>query len=281
MRRLDTPVFHLEKVIKAKADQREDFTGPLDLILHFLEKNKIEIRDIPVSFILDQYLDYLNARKQMDLEIASEFVAMASHLVYIKTKMLLSDAREDEPSQEMEDLIRSLERRRQSVAYEKIREAAKHLGERYARGANCLVRGPERRNREEIPLLPQRPEDLARAMDRVLVRAARKRLPPVRVFESVVPKEPYPVERKTAEVLARLLRNGASRLLSLFRGSRSRSEIVATFIALLELCRMRRIRLGGGEGDCLVSAAPGRRKRKPDRRKKNRLHFLRETIKWK
>ena len=88
---MDNPIFKLEKVVQAKGSEPlEDFEGPLDLILFLLSKNKIEIQDIPIALILDQYQEYLEQRKQMDLEVASEFVAMAAHLMYIKTRMLLN-----------------------------------------------------------------------------------------------------------------------------------------------------------------------------------------------
>ena len=88
---LDNPIFKLEKVVQDRASEAmTDFEGPLDLILHLLSKNKIEIQDIPIALILDQYLAYLEQRKQMDLEVASEFITMAAHLMYIKTRMLLS-----------------------------------------------------------------------------------------------------------------------------------------------------------------------------------------------
>ena len=102
---MENPTFKLEGVVKAK-ENMEDFEGPLILILQLLSKNKIEIKDIQVSVLLDQYLAYLDEMKSMDLEIASEFVAMASHLVYIKTKTLLST---DEEVSELEELITSLE----------------------------------------------------------------------------------------------------------------------------------------------------------------------------
>ena len=80
---MDHPIFKLEKVIQPKTGETlEDFEGPLDLILFLLNKNKIEIQDIPIALILDQYLAYLEQRKQMDLEVASEFVTMAAHLMY-------------------------------------------------------------------------------------------------------------------------------------------------------------------------------------------------------
>ena len=102
---IQEPSYHLEGVVHAR-DELEDFTGPLDLILMLLAKDKIEIRDIQISQLLDQYLAYLQKMQEMDLEIASEFVQMASHLMYIKTKMLLTE--EKEPT-ELEVLVSALE----------------------------------------------------------------------------------------------------------------------------------------------------------------------------
>ena len=90
---MENPTFYLEGIVKEK-NELEDFNGPLSLILMLLSKNKIEIRDIKISEILDQYLEYLAEMERMDLEIASEFVQMASHLLYIKTKMLLAGEKE-------------------------------------------------------------------------------------------------------------------------------------------------------------------------------------------
>ena len=84
-------VSKLDKVVRAKSqEEMQDFEGPLDLILFLLGKNKMEIQDISIALICDQYLRWLAARKKMDLEVASEFIAMASHLIYLKTRMLLS-----------------------------------------------------------------------------------------------------------------------------------------------------------------------------------------------
>lgn len=89
---MDNPTFHLDSVVKDK-NELQDFDGPLSLILMLLSKNKIEIRDIKISEILDQYLEYLEQMEKMDLEITSEFVQMASHLLYIKTRTLLARKR--------------------------------------------------------------------------------------------------------------------------------------------------------------------------------------------
>ncbi len=100
--------FHLENVVKVKEDAMEDFNGPLDLILSLLSKNKMEIKDIQISLILDQYLAWMARRHELDLDVASEFVTMAAHLVYIKTRMLLS-IHDEEAMSEMEQLIADLE----------------------------------------------------------------------------------------------------------------------------------------------------------------------------
>ena len=113
---MDHPIFKLEKVVQPKTGETlEDFEGPLDLILFLLNKNKIEIQDIPIALILDQYLAYLEQRKQMDLEVASEFVTMAAHLMYIKTRMLLS-IEDEEAQSEMDALIQSLAERQRGDA---------------------------------------------------------------------------------------------------------------------------------------------------------------------
>ena len=113
---MDNPQFHLEGIVK-EHDEIKDFEGPLSLILLLLKKNKIEIRDIKISEILDQYMEYLDELKKMDLEIASEFVQMASHLLYIKTKTLLTEEKE---VSELEELMSSLEQLRARDVYASV-----------------------------------------------------------------------------------------------------------------------------------------------------------------
>ena len=110
---MESPIYKLEKVVQGK-EELQDFEGPLDLILFLLSKNKIEIQDIPIALILDQYLAYLDRRKEMDLEVASEFVTMAAHLMYIKTRMLLS-LEDEEAKNEMDALIQSLAERQRGL----------------------------------------------------------------------------------------------------------------------------------------------------------------------
>ena len=251
---IETPIFHLEKVVKAKNEDMEDFNGPLDLILHLLSKNKMEIKDIQISLILDQYLAWMDRRKELDLEVASEFVAMAAQLVFIKTRMLLS-IHDEEALSEMEQLIASLEEHQRHESFTRIKAVIPQLSDRYAVGRDYLTKTPEVLPVSRTYRYVHQPADLLRAMQSVLERADHRLPPPMAAFEGIVGKEPYPVEDKAGEILERLARFGVTRFRALFRGNRSRSEIVATFIAVLELCKARRLRLAGTETDCTVTAS--------------------------
>lgn len=239
---MEEPKYHLEGVIRSR-DELEDFEGPLDVILLLLSKNKIEIRDIQISSILEQYLAYLDEMKRLDLEIASEFIAMASHLMYIKSKMLLSYSDQEEALSEMEILIRSLEERRRQEAYNQIRDAAKQLEPRSAIGLGMFTKPQEPPPRQTRYRYEHDPADLVAAFARMSARSEQQLPPPVAAFAGIVGREPYPVTKKAAQILSRLLKAGVTKFRSLFHGSRSRSEIVATFMAVLELCRLSSVRV--------------------------------------
>lgn len=243
---MDEPRYHLDGVVRSKAENLEDFDGPLDVILLLLSKNKIEIQDIRISSILEQYLAYLDEMKRMDMEIASEFIAMASHLMYIKTKMLLSSVEQEEALSEMELLIRSLEERQRKVAYEQIKEQIAFLEARNGIGLGLFVKQPE-----PLPQTAYRyrhsPEDLVAAMADLGDRLGKPMPGIPSSISHLVAKEPYPVTKKAAELLKRLLARGVMKFKSLFKGSRSRSEIVATFLAVLELCRLHSVQIGSKE----------------------------------
>ena len=179
----------------------------------------------------------------MDMEIASEFIAMASHLMLIKTKMLLSYSEQQEALSEMELLIRSLEERQRQEALTTIRSAIPFLEERNGVGAGCFTKEPEPPKREKIYRYRHAPEDLLRAMELLADRAERMLPPPASNCQGIVGREPYPVTKKAAELLRRLLVSGTQKLRKLFAGSKTRSEIVATFLALLELCKQESVRL--------------------------------------
>lgn len=242
---MEEPHYHLEQVVHAKAEVLEDFDGPLDVILQLLSKNKIEIQDIKIASILEQYLAYLDEMKRMDMEIASEFITMASHLMLIKTKMLLSAAEQQEALSEMELLIRSLEERQRKDAFTQIKTAVAFLSQRSEIGLGLFTKGQEPFERDLTYRYQHDPEDLVRAMTAISERSERALPPPSTNFTGIVGREPYPVTKKAAEVLKKLLSHGVSAFRKLFRGNRSRSEIVATFLAVLELCRVKSVTLEG------------------------------------
>lgn len=249
---METPVFHLDKVVKSK-EEMQDFDGPLDLILHLLSKNKVEIRDIQISALLDQYLDWIAKRKELNLEVASDFVAMAAHLVYIKSRMLLS-IDDEEAASEMELLVASLEERRRQESYAQVKAVTEDMGRRWQAGIDMLVKTPEPVQPDKVYRYSHDKADLRRAMALVLERRGNKLQPPMKAFEGIVGREPYPVADKARSILDRLIQFGVARFKALFKTSRSRSEVVATFLAILELCKANRIHLAGTAEDCTVTS---------------------------
>ena len=231
------PQYRLEGIVHTRSEEMEDFEGPLDVIFLLLSKNKIEIQDVSITAILEQYLAYLDEMKRLDMEIASEFITMASHLMVIKTKMLLSAAEQAEAETELDLLRQSLIERQRKEAMEQIRSAITILEPRNEIGRCLFVKEPEPLRRDQTYRYRHEPADLLRALDGISERNQRKLPPPTVNFKGIVGKEPYPVTKKAGEVLRKLILRGIERLKNLFQGNRSRSEIVATFLAVLELCK--------------------------------------------
>lgn len=238
---MEEPTYHLAGVMHTRDELPADFDGPLSVILLLLSKNKIEIQDVSITSILEQYLAYLDEMKRMDMEIASEFIAMASYLMLIKTKMLLSATEREEAMSEMELLIRSLEERQRAEAYDQIRTAVCFLEPRNEIGRAIFTKQPEPLKQDSTYRYRHEKEDLLRAFAAIAERSERRLPPPASNFTGIVGAEPYPVTKKAAQVLKKLLMRGVERFRNLFRGSRSRSEIVATFLAVLELCRVHSV----------------------------------------
>lgn len=231
------PQYRLEGIVRTRSEVMEDFEGPLDVIFLLLSKNKIEIQDVSITAILEQYLAYLDEMKRLDMEIASEFITMASHLMLIKTKMLLSAAEAAEAESELDLLRQSLIERQRREAMDQIRMAITVLEPMNDVGRCIFTKEPEPLRRDSTYRYQHAPEDMLRALDEIADRNQRRLPPPTVNFRGIVGKEPYPVTRKAGEVIRSLLLRGIERLKNLFRGSRTRSEVVATFLAILELCK--------------------------------------------
>ena len=231
------PQYRLEGIVHTRSDAMEDFEGPLDVIFLLLSKNKIEIQDVSITAILEQYLAYLDEMKRLDMEIASEFITMASHLMLIKTKMLLSAAEQAEAETELDLLRQSLIERQRKEAMEAIRTAISWLEPRNEIGRCLFVKQPEPLRKDQTYRYQHETADLLRALDEISERNQRRLPPPTVNFKGIVGKERYPVSRKTGEILRRLVLRGVERLKNLFKGNKTRSEVVATFISVLEMCK--------------------------------------------
>ena len=237
------PQYRLEGIVHTRSEVMEDFEGPLDVIFLLLSKNKIEIQDVSITAILEQYLAYLDEMKRLDMEIASEFITMASHLMLIKTKMLLSAAEQAEAESELDLLRQGLIERQRKEAIEQIRLAVNVLEPRNEIGRCIFTKDPEPLRKDRSYQYQHEPADLLRALEQIAERNSKILPPPTSNFQGIVGKEPYPVGRKTGELLRRLLLRGVDRLKNLFKGNKSRSEVVATFIAVLEMCKTGAVRL--------------------------------------
>ena len=236
---MENPNYHLEGVVREK-NEMQDFEGPLSLILMLLAKNKIEIRDLKISDILDQYMEYLARMQSMDLEIASEFVQMASHLLYIKTKTLLSSDSE-EPS-ELELLMQSLEQLRARDALAAIEQVTPALGQAAEYGMLYYTKLPEPLSKgTEAYDYRHEPADLLRALAQLYARGART-TDPREIIRTVPARITYSVRDKSRELIERLKKGSAS-MRELYASCTSRSEVVATFISVLELCSIGSLRL--------------------------------------
>ena len=237
------PQYRLEGIVHTRSEEMDDFEGPLDVIFLLLSKNKIEIQDVSITAILEQYLAYLDEMKRLDMEIASEFITMASHLMLIKTKMLLSAAEQQEAEDELDLLRQGLVERRRKEALDQIRKAVVVMEPRNDIGRSIFTKEPEPLRKDKTYRYQHAVADLLRALDTITERSQRQLPPPTMNFTGIVGKEPYPVTRKSGEVLRQLVLRGVERLKNLFRGNKSRSEIVATFLAILELCKTNAVTL--------------------------------------
>ena len=230
---MENPTYHLEGIVRNR-DELQDFTGPLNLILMLLAKNKIEIRDLRISEILAQYLDFISRMQEMDLELASEFVQMASHLVYIKTRTLL--AGEEDQVSELEELMSSLEKIKCQDAYMSIKAVTPELAISVAHGQLLFSKTPEPMEKlgKKGYQYSHSPLELLPALAAVFSRGGRMGIASSAV---AMPKRiVYGVKEKSSQLLLLLADGGSKTMKELYAISDSRSELIATFISILELC---------------------------------------------
>jgi len=218
----------------------EVFEGPLDLLLYLIKKEEVDIYDIPIERITNQYMEYLSLMQLLNLEVAGEFLVMAATLMYIKSRMLLpvdqqvTDSEAEEGEDPRWELIRQL------VEYKKFKDAALQLGQREEQQANIFARqGPDAGIEvdKDVPLAEVSIFDLINAFNDVLKKASARE-----DFREII-EEKFTVSDKIEEILYTLRDRSEMIFSELFANASSRAEVVVTFLALLELIRLKRLKV--------------------------------------
>lgn len=215
------------------------FEGPLDLLLALIQKNKVNIEDIPISLICDQYLEYLRAAQSMDMEIAGEFIVMASELMRIKSKMLLPRAQEEEkdPRRELADAL---------LRYQQAKEAAVKMAELYKIYSGRMVKDTDEISVDTSYVADQQVTSLCLAVRRII--AANESRPKVEkaVFAPMIAKPIVPVEIKIVGILHRMerkktMQSKGTSMKEILSDATSLPDLIAIFLGILELVKVRKI----------------------------------------
>jgi segregation and condensation protein A len=248
---------------KVKLDK---FEGPLDLLLFLIKKSELDIYDIPIAIITKQYLEYIKLLKDLNLEIAGDFLVMASTLIQIKSSMLLPSRYEDNPDEEGEDPRAELIRR--LVEYSRYKEAALRLNEHKLLGRELFARSfsSEELQSDEAPAEPLELDlfALIEAFRGILAKA------PHESFHEVC-AESISIAERINEILSLLQEQEFIAFAGLFENSRDRDYIVATFLAILELCKLKLIRVRQQEqyGEIWIRPAVIEKTDSPDQENKD------------
>lgn len=218
----------------------DSFQGPLDLLLHLIEKNKVDIYDIPISQITDQYMEYIKEWKELNLDVASEFLVMAATLLEIKSKMLLPKKEEtDEQTMEEEDprqeLIEKL------IEYKKYKEISQYFKDKEIKEKKVLYKDPEyfpeleEINKEiDIEL-----ELLCKVFKRILINQDIINDEDRRFHEIEI--DIYTVQEKIKDIINKLDKFNSIQFSKLFKQCHSKNEFITIFLAILELIKLKRI----------------------------------------
>ena len=227
----------------------ESFEGPLDLLLTLIAKNKLNIYDIKLSVLIDQYLEQINIYKEKELDISSEFLEMAARLIYMKTVSLLP--KHDEIERLKEELTGEL------LEYQICRQMAQKLSEMTG-GFNKFIRKPQDIDFDKTYELVHESDTLYLAYLSAVGRGQRHLPPNVTPFTKIVARKIFSVSTKIVFVMRKLIKGSTTHLSSLYNTAKSRSELVATFLAVLELCKANRVEISGDNTDAKIKLIKGK-----------------------
>lgn len=218
----------------------EAFEGPLDLLLYLISKNKLSIYDIKITVLLDQYMESIKIMQQNDMDVASEFLEMASRLVYIKSVALLPK------NEEAEELVKELQG--ELLEYSICRSIAEKFSKN-TQGFDRFVREPQKLPPAKGYKLTHEKSELVSFYLAAVGRGQRRLPPPASSFSGIVSHKIISVASKIVHVLRDLRARKKLKYDSVFLKAESRSELVATFLAILELIKGKRIKVNGEGND--------------------------------
>ena len=224
------------------------YSGPLELLLHLIGKNKVSIYDIPISEITEQYFVYMSQMRRYDIELSSEFLVMAATLLHIKSKMILPKTEEDPEEDPRLELAERL------ALYRRIKFAAEYMRGREFYGAASYTKPQEFISPVIIDesMKTVTAVNLQAAMRSLYELLIRKKPVERKSFEGIVGHDPIPVHEKVSLFLQRIVKLKNVLFKDLFKGIKSRDEAVASFLAILELIKMNKIVVSDDNGDLYV-----------------------------
>ncbi len=220
------------------------FEGPMDLLLHLISKHKLNINDIPIVTLVEQYVEYVRQMQEEDMYVASEFLEMAARLVYMKSVSLLPVYTEaEELKQELQGEL---------IEYRDMKLMAEKLAEN-TEGFSTFIRNAEKIEVDQTYKRLHEPEELFSAYVSATGKKMRLLPPPIEAFREIVVKKVVSVSSKISSIFKKLSKKGTkTHWKSLFDDAESRSDIVATFLAVLELTKSKKVKVTGDGEDTQV-----------------------------
>ena len=212
----------------------EQFEGPLDLLLTLIQKNKVSITDIPIALICDQYIEYISKAEALDMELASEFIVMASELMLIKTKMLLPKTEEEseDPRATLTDAL---------LRYQQAKEAAQKLIPLYAYFSGRMVKDTDEISIDKTFVADQDVTSLCAAVRRIIAYNNALEQAATTTFKPMISKPIIPVEIKIVSIIKHIEKKGAASLEELLFGEATLPDVIASFLGVLELVKVRKL----------------------------------------
>lgn len=214
------------------------FEGPLDLLLYLIKKNDIEISDIPITEITQQYMEYIEMMKLLDLDVVGDFLVMAATLMQIKSRMLLPpDPIEEEETEEdpRDELVRRLQE------YKRFKDVADELKEKETRQKDFFARNIDEEEKKQLVNDAKEVFIEASLFDLISALSSALNKAPEEILHEIITEE-FTVEQKIHDILHFLLEKSQISLTNLFKNAKSKMEMIVTFLAILELIRLKEIK---------------------------------------